>query len=113
MDRSNVLYTNRRDFITKIFPGCVVSCCVSQRLLGSALFEEVPLSQDDEHKFEKEMDRKITYKRWMQQRHNKYIEILKHLENDIGKERLLEILKKKSLISFTHTDYYATDLRID
>ena len=27
-------------------------------------------------------------------RHNKYIESLKHLENDIGKEKLLEMLKR-------------------
>jgi hypothetical protein len=96
MDRSNVVHTSRRDFIAKIFPGCALSCFVSQRLLGAALFGEVPLSQEEEHKFEKEMDRKITYKRWIQQRHNKYIELLKHLENDIGKERLLEMLKKAS-----------------
>jgi len=96
MDRSNIVHKSRRDFIAKIFPGCVLSCCVSQRLLGSALSGEVPLSQEDEHIFENEMDRKITYKQWIQQRHNKYIEILKHLENDIGKERLLEMLKKAS-----------------
>ncbi len=96
MDRSNVLNTSRRNFIAKIFPGCVLSCCVSQRLFGSALFGDVPFTQDDEHKFDREMDQKLTYKRWMQQRHNKYIAILKHLERDIGKERLLEMLKKAS-----------------
>ena len=52
--------------------------------------------QENEQKFSEQMDRKITYKRWMQQRHNKYIAILKHLENDIGKERLIELLKKAS-----------------
>lgn len=61
------------------------------------MFGEVPLLQEAEHKFGKEMDQKITYKQWIQQRHNKYIAILKHLENGIGKERLLEILKKTKL----------------
>jgi hypothetical protein len=32
----------------------------------------------------------------VQQRHNRYIALLKHLENDIGKERLMEMLKKAS-----------------
>lgn len=96
MNRGNILHTNRRDFIAKIFQGCVLSSCLLQPLLGSALFGEIPLTQESEHKFEKELDRKITYKRWMQQRHNKYIEILKHLESDIGKQKLLEMLKKAS-----------------
>lgn len=96
MDKSNVLHTDRREFITRIVPGCALSCFGSQHLIASALHGEDPLSQEGKHKFQKEMDRKFTYKRWMQQRHNKYIGILKHLENDIGKEKLLEILKKAS-----------------
>jgi len=42
------------------------------------------------------MDRKITHKQWMQQKHRKYIGILKHLEKEIGKQELLELLKKAS-----------------
>jgi hypothetical protein len=42
------------------------------------------------------MDRKATYKQWMVRRHDKYIAILKHLEKDIGKERLLDMLKQAS-----------------
>lgn len=90
MDESNVLMTSRRDFIAKIIPGCALSCFVSQHLLASTF------SQDEVHKFQKEIDRSITYKQWMQYRHNKYIGILKHLENYIGKEKLLEMLKKAS-----------------
>ncbi len=37
-------------------------------------------------------------------RQNKYIEILKHLEKDIGKARLLEMLKKRSSTSGTYTE---------
>ena len=96
MNKSSVLHTSRRDFFARIVPGCVLSCFASRHLLGSPLFEEVPLLQEDAQKFDTEMDRKISYKRWMQQRHNKYIAILKHLEKDIGKERLLDMLKQAS-----------------
>ena len=96
MANGNVLHTSRRDFITRIIPGCALSCFVSRHFLASASYGETPPLQEDETKFLKEMDRKITHKRWMQQRRNKYIGILKHLETDIGKERLLEILKKAS-----------------
>ena len=95
MEKNYILHTSRRDFITKILPGCVLSCFGSQHLLASALQGEVSLSQD-KHKFQREMDRKITYKQWMQQRHRKYIGILKQLEKDLGKQELLELLKKAS-----------------
>lgn len=96
MEKFNTLHTSRRDFISKIVPGCALTCFGSQRLLASAMHGEVPLSQEDKHKFQREMDRKIIHKQWMQQKHRKYIDILKHLEKDIGKERLLEMLKKAS-----------------
>ena len=96
MDKSNVLHTSRRDFLARIVPGCVLSCFAAPYLFGSPSFEEYPLLQGDAHKFDTEMDRKITYKRWIQQRHNKYIAILKHLEQDIGKEKLLDMLKQAS-----------------
>ena len=96
MEKSNAHRTSRREFITRIAPGCALTCFGTGHILASALDREVPLSQEDKHKFQGEMDRKITHKQWMQQKHRKYIEILKHLERDIGKEKLLELLKKAS-----------------
>lgn len=96
MNQSSVLPTSRRDFITRIVPGCVLTCLATQQLLGSSRPGESLLPQADAHKFDREMDRKISYKQWMQQRHNKYISILKHLEEDIGKEKLLDMLKQAS-----------------
>ena len=96
MDKSNVLRTSRRDFFARIVPGCMLSCFAAPHLLGSPTFGEHSFPQEEAHKFDTEMDRKITYKRWIEQRHNKYIAILKHLEQDIGKEKLLEMLKQAS-----------------
>ena len=42
------------------------------------------------------MDPPLSYKRWAQQRNMRYIGILKHLQKDIGKQKLLELLKKAS-----------------
>jgi len=96
MDKSSVLRTSRRDFFARIVPGCVFSCLAAPHLFGSPSSGELPPLQEGTHKFDTEMDRQITYKLWMQQRHNKYIGILKHLEKDIGKERLLDMLKQAS-----------------
>lgn len=96
MDTSNVLDTSRRDFITSIAPGCALCCLGSQHLLASTAGAQLSPSQQVTHKFQEAIDQKTTRKRWIEQRHKKYIEILKHLEEDIGKERLLEMLKKAS-----------------
>ena len=53
-------------------------------------------SEDEKHKFLKQMEQKKTYKEWLRQRHLKYIGILKHLENQMSKENLHEKLKKAS-----------------
>ncbi|HSG26921.1 MAG TPA: L-2-amino-thiazoline-4-carboxylic acid hydrolase, partial [Candidatus Krumholzibacterium sp.] len=50
----------------------------------------------EEDKFLQLMDPPLTYKRWSQQRNQRYIGILRHLKKDIGEERLLELLKKAS-----------------
>ena len=92
MDKSNVSKTSRRDFIAKILPGCFLCCIGSQHILASTQNGE----QKDKHKFQKEMDPPLSYKRWAQQRNMRYIGILKHLQKDIGKQKLLELLKKAS-----------------
>ena len=96
MNKSRVLHTSRRDFFTRMVPGCVLSCFASPYLFGSPVSGGLSFPQEEAHKFDSEMDRKITYKRWIEQRHNKYIPILKHLEQDIGKEKLLDMLKRAS-----------------
>jgi len=95
MDKNNNHYTSRRDFITRIFPICALSCFGMQHLFASELNENISSTQVDyTHKFQEEMDVKITYKKWIQHRHNKYIGLLKHLKKDIGYKKLLKLLKK-------------------
>ena len=96
MVNSNHTIHGRREFLTKIVPAAPAlyfGC-------GHALMSFVPNAESQAprnvHKFLTEMDRKVTYKQWIEQRHIKYIEILKHLEKDIGKGKLHEMLKKAS-----------------
>lgn len=96
MKNSSAPCTNRRDFITQIVPGCAVTCFGLQHLLASAVYGEVSPSQEDKHKFQSKMERDITQEQWIQQRHRKYIGILKRLEEDLGKQEFLESLKKAS-----------------
>jgi len=96
MEKSDVFHSSRRDFISKIIPGCAVCCFAQQHLFASTLVDDVMIPKQEKHKFQKEMEDPLTYKQWAQQRNMRYIGILKHLQNDIGKQKLLELLKKAS-----------------
>lgn len=89
MGKTKVFRSSRREFLSRIPVAAAMCLGCSQGWILSA-------SQSQKtHKFQRERP-PITYLQWAQQRHNKYIGILKHLEKDIGKQKLLEMLKKAS-----------------
>ena len=92
MNNNEIITTSRRKFLANTLPACAAICIGC----SSSVFAETAGFIQDKHKFESEMEQIPTYKRWIQQRHNKYISILKHLEGFIGKNELHEMLKKAS-----------------
>lgn len=96
MAKEKIGHSERREFITRTVPGCMLSCLGLGLLHAREVHGETDGPGDGPHKFEREMNRPVTHERWMRQRHEKYIGILKRLEQDIGKERLLAALKKAS-----------------
>ena len=91
------LKPNRRDFITKIMPACSLLCFGGNLLPG----ENSPITGtaflQDKHKFHREMANKLTFKQLYDYRFKrKFIPILKAMADEMGKEELLEILKKAS-----------------
>jgi hypothetical protein len=83
MDKTKAFPFNRREFLLRI-PAAAALC------LGCSQGWT-----QDTHKFQRDMP-PMTYLRWAQQRNSRYIGILKQLEKDIGKQKLLELLKKAS-----------------
>jgi len=83
----------RRQFLSHI-PAAALCLGCSQGWALAASSAQSQVSQDD-HKFQREMP-PMTYLQFMQNRHKKYIGILKHLKKDIGEQRLLELLRKAS-----------------
>ncbi len=92
MPHSKSHQPNRREFLSKIAPTTTALCFGCTQGLALAKYTE------DKHKFDQEVKREITNRNYIQQRHSKYIGILKHLEKEIGKETLLEMLKKASFV---------------
>lgn len=94
MEKTKIFQSSRRQFLSRIPAAAALCFGCSQGWIMSSAHTEVTVSQDT-HKFQREMP-PVTYLRWAQHRNKKYIGILKHLEKDIGKQRLLELLKKAS-----------------
>jgi hypothetical protein len=90
--------SSRRDFLTKTVPVCAASC-----LAASAVFVKSPLigksllKQDEEHKFDKEIPGlKMTYRRMATMRHQSFIRFARFLQEEIGQERVIELIKKNT-----------------
>jgi len=94
MKKSTAFRSSRRQFLSHIPAAAALCFGCSQGLVLSASASEASVSQTT-HKFQRERP-PLTYLQWAQQRNARYIGILKQLEKDIGKQRLLELLKKAS-----------------
>jgi len=94
MKISTAFRPSRRQFLSHIPAAAALCFGCSQGWLLSAPAGERSVSQTT-HKFQQERP-PTTYLQWAQQRNARYIGILKHLERDLGKQRLLELLKKAS-----------------
>lgn len=94
MEKTKKFPSTRRQFLSRIPAAAALCFGCSHGWIMASEHTEATVSQVT-HKFQREMP-PMTYLRWAQQRNNKYIGILKHLEKDIGKQRLLELLKKAS-----------------
>lgn len=90
MSSINSTQIDRRQFLTGLPP-------LSAALyLGCAQGQVLANPSRDTHKFDREVNRPITNRIYLKQRHSKYISILKHLEKEVGKAPLLEMLRKAS-----------------
>jgi len=84
---------DRRQFL-KIMPACSLVCLGSGRVWALTQSEKTPSVQEPKHKFDKEMERKLTYRQLINMQYREFIQLAKALEKEMGKEKLIEFLKK-------------------
>lgn len=97
MKKSNFVKTNRRDFITKMVPACAASCFLPHKILGTFDSDEEASFQQEKHMFDQKIKSSLTYRQYFNKRFKEYyIPVMKELAEEIGKERLIEIIKKVS-----------------
>jgi hypothetical protein len=86
---------SRRLFLSKVLPACSLACLgASSGLLGFSPAVKKAL-QEAKHKFDEEFPVKFTGRQLMSMMYGRnYIPLLKFLSDELGKERLITLLKK-------------------
>lgn len=87
---------SRRQFITKLMPACALTCLGSGSVLALTPAEAKSFLQETKHKFDKEFGRKLTNRQFFAARYGEFIKLAKALEEEMGKDRLIEFLKKNT-----------------
>lgn len=86
---------SRRLFLSKLLPACSLACLgASSGLLGFSPAVKKAL-QEAKHKFDEEFPEKFTGRQLMSMMYGRnYIPLLKFLSEELGRERLITLLKK-------------------
>ena len=94
MEKSNLIHPNRRQFITQILPACSMMCMGGGFAFAYASPTNDSFFQEEEkHKFDTEMDKKLTYGQYMKLRYGEFIQIVKAFSNEFGKDKVTDFLK--------------------
>ena len=94
MGKSNLTKPNRRDFITKIIPACALTCVGVKTAPALIRDGKRVYFQEEVHKFDQEFERKLTYRQMIGSRYRDLIELARALEKEMGKDKMIEFLKK-------------------
>lgn len=89
--------SSRRDFLTKAVPACAVSCFAANSIFAATPWIGKPFFEQEGHKFDKEIPGlKVTYRRLAAMRNRSFIRFARFLQEEIGKERVIELIKKQT-----------------
>jgi len=89
--------SSRRDFLTKAVPACAVSCLAANKLFAASPWIGKPFLEQEGHKFDKEIPGlKMTYRRMASMRTESFISFARFLQEEIGEERVIELIKKQT-----------------
>jgi len=85
---------DRRQFL-KIMPACSLMCLGSGGVWAlTQQSEQTPAVQEAKHKFDQELERKLTYRQLISLQYRETIQLAKALMEEMGKDKTIEFLKQ-------------------
>ncbi len=87
---------SRRQFITKIIPGCALTCLGAGNFFTAISKPVQDASQGSAHKFDTELEKNLTYRQLLQRQYFNTIVFGKLLKQELGDEKAIELIKKLS-----------------
>jgi hypothetical protein len=94
MDKIRPQELNRRQFFGKIMPACALMCFGCGSSFALAQTTEKKPEAEAKHKFDSEFGKKITYRQLSALQYREYIRFTKALKKEMGKDKLIEFIKK-------------------
>jgi hypothetical protein len=94
MDKIGPQELNRRQFFGKIMPACALMCFGRGSSLALAQEAEKKPATEAKHKFDNELERKLSYRQFFALQYAEFIRFAKALEKEMGKTKLIEFIKK-------------------
>jgi predicted ArsR family transcriptional regulator len=77
-------------------PACALTCLGTKGIFGAGLSEAVFEAQEATHKFDSPFERPLTYRQFFGARYGEFIQLAKAMENEMGQEKFLDFLRKKT-----------------
>ena len=96
MDKIGPQELNRRQFFGKIMPACALMCFGCGSSLVLAQDTEKKPATEAKHKFDNEFGRKLSYRQFFALQYAEFIRFAKALEKEMGKNKLIEFIKKNT-----------------
>jgi len=97
-------FQNRRDFLSTLIPVCTFSCIGSKALFATNMQEGNLQQSNEEHKFDNKVD--WTFKQVFERQYSTYIDRLNRLAKFIGRDKLIDFLKKSTVEFYGSLETY-------
>ena len=97
MKKTETTQNSRRNFLTQAVPLCALTCFGSSMMFAKSSKCGALLQDEKKHKFDRELPGpKLTYRRFIAMRSRGFIEFARFLQKELGKERVIELIKKQT-----------------
>lgn len=98
MQESKSANPGRREFLMKILPACGLTCLGANRLFSATPEMLTSLLQEEKHRWDKPMEfppgRELTPRTFQSLRIRDFVNFVRFLEIDMGKDKALDLVKK-------------------